>query len=51
MLKACGAWGTPEQCLAWLEEMHAAGVNPVIIPMSGDRRLGLEVGAEYARRT
>jgi 5,10-methylenetetrahydromethanopterin reductase len=50
MLKACGAWGTPDYCLDWLEQMGAAGVHPVIIPMSGDSSLGLEVGAEYARR-
>ena len=51
MIAACGAFGTPDHCLAWLEDLAAVGVRePIIFPVGGDERLTLEVGATFATR-
>lgn len=51
MIAACGAFGTPDHCLAWLEDLVAIGVRePIIFPVGGDERLTLEVGATFAAR-
>ena len=51
MIAACGAFGTPDHCLAWLEDLAAVGVRePIIFPVGGNERLTLEVGATFAAR-
>ena len=51
MIAACGAFGTPDACLAWLDDLAAVGVRePILFPVAGDPALTLEVGAMFARR-
>jgi 5,10-methylenetetrahydromethanopterin reductase len=45
-----GAIGTPEQCLARLEEYASAGLTvPRIFPQACDLHLAIEIGAQYAQ--